>query len=172
MTNGQDFIRPQDLAKFFAQEDALTKHHLSIFFGRADGVLLFSRPAQDFSADQESSLGVLLASAWQASQAMAVYFPQTAADEFRYNFATTDQGIYLLAFPWQGEAYFLAALYQGQTNPGAIKMLLRSSALHLQEFLRVQHHSTDQTKSSAEKPLFNDITDDEMNKLFAFAENS
>ncbi len=181
MTKGQDFIRPEDLAQFFAQ-DTLSQRSLSIFFGRPDGVLLFTRLAENLSVDQESSLGVLLASAWQASQAMANYFPATKGEEFRYSFATADQGIYLVAFPWHQASYFLAVLYQGQDNPGAVKLLLRSTAWRLREFLIGQHpEQTTATKATLpedakftpeEKPLFNDITDDEMNKLFAFAENN
>ena len=177
MKTGQDFIAPQDLAKFFAQENAPQKYDLSIFFGRADGVLLFTRLTKDVAAEQESSIGVLLASVWQASQALANYFPAAPLEEFRYSFATADQGIYLLPFSWQGESYFLATLYQGQNNPGAIKLFLRSLAQRLDEFLRKEHQISSaavdvEHASAKEKPLFNDITDDEMNKLFAFAENS
>ena len=183
MTKGQDFIQPEDLAQFFARHNDLALQPLSIFFGRPDGVLLFTRLAENLSGDQESSLGVLLASAWQASQAMANYFPVTKSEEFRYSFATADQGIYLVAFPWHRASYFLAVLYQGQDNPGAIKLLLRSTAWRLREFL-IGQHSEQTTPAKAttspedakftpeEKPLFNDITDDEMNKLFAFAENN
>ena len=174
MTSGQDFIRPQDLAQFFAQEKSIVQQHLSVFLGRADGVLLFTHLADSLADEEQNSLGVLLASAWQASQAMTTYFSSAQADDFRYSFATADRGIYLLSFPWRGEAYFLATLYQKQDNPGAVKLLLRSMAQRLREFLGTLAGLAETTKPTAaglEKPLFNDITDDEMNQLFAFAEN-
>jgi hypothetical protein len=187
MSEGPNFIHPQDLAHFFAGHKNADLQNLSIFFGRADGVLLFTQNKHLLN-EQESAMGVLLASAWQASAAMAAFFPGTAEKEFRYSYATSNQGIYLLPFPWQGEAYFMAAVYQAQDNPGAVKLLLRTTAQKLREFLDSLDMIADATRDvkakpkakapspkaaarSAEKRLFSNISDEEINQLFSFAEN-
>ena len=201
MSEGPNFIHPKDLEHFFAGSKNAALASLSIFVGRADGVLLFAQN-KHLLTEQESAMGVLLASAWQASQAMAALFPAMAEKEFRYSYATSSQGIYLLPFPWQGEAYFLAAVYQEQTNPGAVKLLLRTTAQKLREFLdslslitaanadvrprkragtagsaksavgvKSSTSSTTTTPPSGEKRLFSNISDEEINQLFSFAEN-
>ena len=82
----------------------------------------------------------------------------------------------------------MAVVYREQTNPGAVKLLLRNTSIQLREFLDSLNMITDATRGMkakppakakastaapwpAEKRLFSNISDEEINQLFSFAEN-
>jgi hypothetical protein len=162
-------IRPQKLENFFQEYlQRLQLNNINVFFCRHDGILLYR---QNTLTDQlnESSIGALLGGVWQAAQAIAGFLPPRQENEvFRLSFDTSGRGLYILPYTLQGQDYYLASIYDDQINPGALKLRLRDLMTKLDEFLNTSEVDSSLSKGENQY-LFRDITDEEINKLFAFS---
>lgn len=135
-----------------------------LFVTREDGITIYDS-VQDKTT---TSVAALVSGVWQASEAlMGLVQPENDAMEFRLGFDTSAQGIYLFPFTLASKRYFLGAIYQDCLNPGQLK---RQIALIKEELDRLfQDEPQPQKKiiSSREGYLFQDITDQEIDRLFA-----
>ncbi|MEI8345930.1 MAG: hypothetical protein WCG27_00575 [Pseudomonadota bacterium] len=161
--------QPQKLEKFFDENfTRFDLENVNIFFCRPDGVLLYRKQTLTDSLS-ENSIGALLGGVWQAAQALASFLPQSSLPEiFRLSFDTSSQGIYILPVRWKKKDYYLAIIFHNEDNPGAIKLRLREFSNKLTEYLEKEAVDSSRTKGE-DGFLFRNITDEEMNKLFAFA---
>lgn len=145
----------------------------SFFLIRHDGVVLYHN---DNLADSlsKSSIGALLGGVWQAARALASFIPKEESKEgYRLSFDTSSQGVYIVPITVRTEELYLGLIYHDEVNPGFVKNKIREMAASFSEFLEQELKDSRhiQSTSSENKFLFGDITDSEMDRLFAFAKN-
>jgi hypothetical protein len=135
-----------------------------LFVTREDGITIYDS-VQDKTT---TSVAALVSGVWQASEAlMSLVTGENEAMEFRLGFDTSSQGIYLFPFSLDGKRYFLGAIYSDCLNPGLLK---RQVGLIKEEMeITLQKTMTPKTAVSSKRQgyLFQDITDLEMDRLFA-----
>ena len=135
-----------------------------LFVTREDGITIYDS-VQDKTT---TSVAALVSGVWQASEAlMSLVTGENEAMEFRLGFDTSSQGIYLFPFSLEGKRYFLGAIYSDCLNPGLLK---RQVGLIKEEMeITLQKTMTPKTAVSSKRQgyLFQDITDLEMDRLFA-----
>lgn len=142
----------------------------SFFLIRHDGVVLYNNSNLASSASK-SSIGALLGGVWQAARALADYIPnEESKDGYRLSFDTSSQGIYIVPIVAEKEEFYLGLIYHDEINPGFIKNKTREMALSFAIYLELELKV--HTEASGNNNfLFRDITDLEMDHLFAFAKN-
>lgn len=150
----------------------------SFFLIRHDGVVLYHNNNLADSLSK-SSIGALLGGVWQAARALANFIPKEEAKEgYRLSFDTSAQGVYIVPINVGVEELYLGLIYHDEVNPGFIKNKIREMAASFSEFLEAELKEALANKQSVKKAqmtkseyLFADITDSEMDRLFAFAKN-
>lgn len=150
----------------------------SFFLIRHDGVVLYHNNNLADSLSK-SSIGALLGGVWQAARALASFIPKEEAKEgYRLSFDTASQGVYIVPITVGEEELYLGLIYHDEVNPGFIKNKIREMAASFTEFLEVElkeslskKHAQKKAPASKSEFLFADITDSEMDKLFAFAKS-
>ena len=148
----------------------------SFFLIRHDGVVLYHNNNLGNSLSK-SSIGALLGGVWQASRALASFIPKEETSEgYRLSFDTSSQGVYIVPITVGAEELYLGLIYHDEVNPGFIKNKIRDMAAAFSEYLEKElkeGNSKKQKMKSNEKNefLFGDITDSEMDRLFAFAKS-
>ena len=161
-------IAPSTFTKFFNKTKFdLDFSRISLFVLRKDGVVVHS--ISDKTRGDISSIGALLGGVWQAAEALSNFIPNKSGDiEFRLGFDSTSDGVYILPIHIFDTVYYLGTIYHGAHNPGHLKSKIRSIGFKLELFLE----SNAEVKNEPSKQfLFDDISNDEMDRLFAFAEN-
>ncbi|MDO9182049.1 MAG: hypothetical protein Q7U04_06555 [Bacteriovorax sp.] len=147
----------------------------SFFLIRYDGVVLYhnNNLANNIS---KSSIGALLGGVWQAARALADFIPKDSPCEgYRLSFDTSSQGVYVVPITVGKEELYLGLIYHDEVNPGFIKNKIREVAAGFGEYLERELQTSFGKKPSDRDEnnnfLFSDITDSEMDRLFAFAKN-
>lgn len=137
-----------------------------LFVTREDGITIYDSVQNQTT----TSVSALVSGVWQASEAlMGLAHPSQNIMEFRLAFDTSSQGIYLFPFTLSGKRYFLGAIYQDCLNPGLLK---RQMAMIKEEMDRLfQDEQVDVVKNHSSKSregfLFQEITDEEIDRLFS-----
>lgn len=145
----------------------------SFFLIRYDGVVLYHNNNLANSLSK-SSIGALLGGVWQAARALADFIPKEEGKEaYRLSFDTSSQGVYIVPISVGPEELYLGLIYHDEVNPGFIKNKIREMATSFGEFLEHElKDSRNSNQTQSEKNfLFGEITDSEMDRLFAFAKN-
>lgn len=168
---------PKYVEAFFKSCEIDSKiNRLSFFMIRYDGVILYHNNTIE-NAHSKSSIGALLSGVWQASKALADFIPAQKSDEgFRLSFDTSDQGVYIVPINNDFEELYLGLIYHDEVNPGLIKNKMREMAASFSEFLgqelNKKETNLNRTKSNDQSEfLFGEISDAEMDRLFAFVSN-
>lgn len=130
-----------------------------VYFARPDGVLLYDSG----NSTEAATIGALVSGAWQASRALA----GKSKEYFRFSFDTSDSGVYILPVEITSKEFFVACIYENVTNTGQLKMKLRKLKTQIEE----QFKNADYNDNSSADFLFRNITDDEIDNLFAIAGN-
>ncbi len=137
-----------------------------LFVTRDDGITIYDSVQNQTT----TSVAALVSGVWQASEALMNLVNQNSdVLEFRLGFDTSSQGIFLVPLEISGKRYFLGAIYTGLTNPGQLK---RRVAMMKDEFDVVFAQSMPVKKpmmafEAREGFLFKDISDEEIDRLFA-----
>ena len=143
-----------------------------LFVTREDGITIYDS-VQDKTT---TSVSALVSGVWQASEAlMGLVKKSQDVTEFRLAFDTSSQGIYLFPFELLEKRYFLGAIYHDCVNPAQLK---RQVALIREEMERKfrdeKSVAADQgppklpsKTPSREGFLFQEITDEEIDRLFS-----
>ncbi|MDD4974439.1 MAG: hypothetical protein PHY93_08800 [Bacteriovorax sp.] len=147
----------------------------SFFLIRYDGVVLYHNNNLGNSLSK-SSIGALLGGVWQAARALADFIPKKESKEgYRLSFDTSSQGVYIVPITIGVEELYLGLIYHDEVNPGLIKNKMREMATSFGEFLEQELKESfgkNQVRTKENNDfLFGDITDSEMDRLFAFAKN-
>ncbi len=140
-----------------------------LFVTREDGITVYDSVQNQTT----TSVAALVSGVWQASEAlMGMVNKGHDLMEFRLGFDTSSQGIYLFPFSLFGKRYLLGAIYEKCLNPGQLK---RQVALIKEEMDRLFVEQVApakiqvQSNKSREREgfLFQDISDEEIDRLFA-----
>jgi len=140
----------------------------AVFLCRNDGILIYAKEHPQFKAHGQA-IGALLGGVWQAAQALSGFMPEESnAETFRLSFDTSSKGIYVLPLKLGDTEYYLSILLYAEDNPGAVKAVLRiiqnKFNSHFEEnFSKIEKGNVEKI----EKYIFQDITDEEMDRLFA-----
>ncbi|MFA6237262.1 MAG: hypothetical protein WC635_08065 [Bacteriovorax sp.] len=148
-------------------------HRYSFFLIRYDGVVLYHNNNLANSLSK-SSIGALLGGVWQAARALADFIPKENAKEgYRLSFDTSSQGVYIVPINAGSEELYLGLIYHDEVNPGFVKNKTREMATGFGEYLeQTLNESSNKINTTSESNfLFRDITDSEMDQMFAFAKS-
>lgn len=152
----------------------------SFFMIRSDGVVLYQNKKNKKDLQLSASVGALLSGVWQASSALSSFIPDKKQDEgYRLSFDTTSQGIYIVPISTEFEDLYLGLIYFEETNPGLIKSKMREMAEKVTSFLNEEFKKikmkeaslNSKIKTGKAEYLFSNITDAEMDRLFAFVKH-
>ncbi len=158
MINGQ---MHEHIAKFMSQHKVPAG--LRLFVVRSDGLIVWDAKP-DF---QTQALGALCSGVWDASKAMALTAGQKSVSGFRLVFDSTDHGVLIIPIEDIGQDIFLAAIYERCLNPALLKRQVHNLGLKLAAHVRsLPRVSTSQKVTKREGYLFNEISDEEMDRLF------
>lgn len=130
---------------------------------RQDGVIVYEQD-KNLSDSDKQSLGALMAAAWQAAKAMTSFFPKAENDYFRLGFDTSDSGVYVLPIEAAQEKFYLGVFFKNELNPAILKNKLRKVTQEIIDELGIYF----QAREDLNEPLFDNITDDEIDKIFSF----
>lgn len=133
-----------------------------LFVTREDGITIYDSVQNKTT----TSVAALVSGVWQASEAlMSIVNSSEDIMNFRFGFDTSSQGIFLLPFTFEGNRYFLGAIYKDLLNPGQLK---RQVSL-IKEEMDILFEDQQGFSARPERKgfLFQDITDEEMDRLFS-----
>ncbi len=140
-----------------------------LFVTREDGITVYDSVQNQTT----TSVAALVSGVWQASEAlMGLVNQNNNVMEFRLGFDTSSEGIYLFPFELEGKRYFLGAIYQDCLNPGQLKRKI-SMIKEEMDSLFAQIPTTkkavtknNKTSMGRDGYLFNEISDEEIDRLF------
>jgi hypothetical protein len=137
-----------------------------IFLTREDGITMYDS-VQNHTTN---SVSALVSGMWQASEAlMGFASPGQDIMDFRLAFDTSSQGIFIYPLYLSGKKYFLGAIYQNCLNPGLLKRQLSLIKAEIDSLIFEEPKHLIPKKSSFQREgfLFQDISDDEIDRLFS-----
>lgn len=137
---------------------------------RPDGIVVYA--AED-AKNEAASIGALVGGVWQAATALGSQ--QNNKDSFfdyRFSFDKSDSGIYILLLVLKNQEYYLCTIYDNTFNPALLKRNFRVLKEELNKYIN-ENIDNDVTVNKIEEEnradyLFKNITDEEMDNLFAF----
>lgn len=154
------------IVKQFFVENQFDQLAQRISVVRNDGVIVFSNTT-DFN--ESYSIGALVGGLWQAAETLnSIVTKGSDVLDFRLGFDTSDSGIYVLPLEINKTNYYICAIYKDICNPAVLKKSLRNLKDTLSFYLR--EVSMQSSPISRRGYLFENITDEEMDKLFKYAE--
>lgn len=135
-----------------------------LFVTRDDGITIYDS-IQD---NTTNSVAALVSGVWQASEAlMGLVAQQNEAMDFRLGFDTSSQGIYLFPFTLSGKRYFLGAIYNDCLNPGQLKRQIALIKEEMERLFEAEPLPKKTMVTSRQGYLFQDISDEEIDRLFS-----
>ena len=136
----------------------------TLILARQDGVIVYEQD-ENLSLKKKQALGALMAGAWQAAEAMSDFFPTEGNSFFRLGFDTSESGIYVLPIQTTNDVFYVGLFYKDELNPAVLKNKLRSLSNQILQELSIYFDA----RESLNKPLFENITDDEIEVIFSVA---
>lgn len=167
-------LGPKELSDLISEQVAMDQvlNNGQVILCRYDGVVLYATDSQHQEIDL-SSIGVLISGSWQAARSLVDFIPERNSDDFRFSFDTSDSGVFVVDIFIGGHTYFLAAVFNNVLNPGQIKSKLRSLVFLIHQlaenYQREKNDKPIKPKENEESLLFEDLTDDEIDRMFSFA---
>jgi len=138
-----------------------------LFVTRDDGITIYD----SVQNQSTTSVAALVSGVWQASEAlMGLVNSQADVLDFRLGFDTSSQGIFLVPLEISGKRYFFGAIYTDQVNPGQLKRKIAMMKDELDatfEKLPQKVKPRSAVIEAREGFLFKDISDEEIDRLFA-----
>jgi hypothetical protein len=132
---------------------------------RRDGIPLYTY--KGYETDwSNATVAALVSGLWQAAETLTGFIPGSEDEIFRFSYDTSSRGIYIIELCGDFEPLYLAFIYFDLDNPAKMKSRVRSIEGMLVDYIeeRVEFN-----KDSKADFLFSDISDDEMDDLFAGA---
>lgn len=135
---------------------------VSVFLVTKDGQVLNQLGKR--KEKDPSSLGALFVGILQASEAVSETLSGDKGEEMDLSYSSSRSGFFILKPTKENPEVFWAFMYRNTINPGKVKVYAKKLRDH---FDRIKILEKQLNKNG--KKLFEDITDDEMDKLFSFA---
>ena len=162
------------LIKQFFTENEYHKIADRLVVLRSDGINIYSNIEDRFEA---SSIGALVSGLWQAAESLSSLLKSNHDYyDFRLGFDTSSDGLYVLPFKMMGKTFYICSIYKDSENPGKLKRNIRLLKENLEIYVSSFKVSKDakidvnrtNNKSERNEFLFDAISDEEMDRLFAF----
>lgn len=135
-----------------------------LFVTREDGITIYD----SIQNQTTTSVAALVSGVWQASEAlMGMVNKHHDVMEFRLGFDTSSQGIYLFPFSLVGKRYFLGAIYSDCLNPGPLKRKISMIKEEMDRKFEELPAPKQVKPVNREGYLFQDISDEEIDRLFS-----
>ncbi len=151
------------IVRQFFDENEYHKLADKIVIIRGDGIAIYSN-FEDYLEAQ--TVGALVSGVWQAAESLSSLLNKNESFlDFRLGFDTSADGLYILPFTILEKTYYIGAIYGDADNPGKLKRNMRLLKDNVEVYL--SKFSLDPEKNR-EEYLFENISDEEMDKLFAF----
>ena len=138
---------------------------ISTLLTRNDGVILWAGKNID---RKNHSLGALITGVWTAAKALT----DTVGAENINNVLTyggSSDGVHILPITLAGKRFAFSVLYKKVNNPSKLKLKFRLFKQLIEDSYEEKNHLTEMIDDGKEKTkaLFNNITDEEIDNLFA-----
>jgi len=143
----------------YVESDFFKESHIIVFF--EDGQVVTDL-SQKKMTDSHSRVA-LMAGAWEAS--VALNGEDFYSDDQILSLADSQSGFLILPMRTHKKLR-VGIIYKNMINPGRLKMKAKLLRDFLSDNIVVE---LKKTESKSNNPLFENITDDELNELFAFA---
>lgn len=148
-------------------ENHLVFEH-TLFVCRNDGLIIYFHSSNNLV--NKNSVGALVGGLWQAGKTVVDLFGnQKSKDGFRLSFDTTDTGLHILPFDVKRTEYFMGLHFNRAVNPALVKNRMKTLMQRMK--VEISQMSLEEVERATDNNLFNNITDEEINDLFSFAEN-
>jgi hypothetical protein len=135
-----------------------------LFVTRDDGITIYD----SIQNKTTNSVSALVSGLWQASEAlMNLVQPHEQVLDYRLGFDNSSNGLLLFPFSLSGKKYFLGCLYQDSINPAHLKYQMTQTKQMLEKAFHEEKKLTASTVIYRQGYLFSDISDAEMDRLFA-----
>ena len=132
---------------------------INLYIIRSDGSIVYA----EGSSKKHQEIGALVCGAWQASSTL---LEKEECKSFRFSFDTSSSGIYVLSLMLDKQIFYLASIFERETNPGRLKIKMKK----IRDILNDKLDSYSPVGSSDDSLLFEDLSDDEVNNLFLFGD--
>lgn len=158
------------LVREFFEENEFDRLSNKLAVTRSDGTVIYCNSKDSFEA---SNIGALASGIWQAASSLSALVNKSEAPlSFRLAFDTSSEGIYILPLALGEMECNLCCVFKDQINPGKLKQNMRNIAFLLEAFMREEFlrlKSTVRPTKIRSGYLFENITDEEMDRLFGVA---
>jgi hypothetical protein len=135
-----------------------------IFVTRDDGITIYD----SIQNKTTNSVSALVSGLWQASEAlMNLVHQDQQVLEYRLGFDNSSNGLFLFPFTLSDKKYFLGCIYQDSLNPAQLKYQMNQIKKNLEKKFNLEKKEQIKSTVSRQGYLFSDITDAEMDRLFA-----
>jgi len=160
----------QSLEAFFEDYKKLEKS-VRLFVFREDGLILYQTAVVDNKTG--SSCGALMGGTWQAAMTLVSFIGGSPKknNDYRLSFDSTSEGVHILAAgQYEGYEIYLGGIYAQQVNPAPLKNKIKNLNFKLRECIEELSAKQIATKTE-DSYLFSNITDSEIDAMFAVMEN-
>ena len=150
------------VSRFFDEEN-YGKLAEKIVVLRSDGISVYSNIEDNFEA---ASIGALVSGVWQAAESLSGFLKSdNNFYEFRLGFDTTADGLFILPLKILNKRYYICAIYKSVDNPAKLKRNISLLKNNLELYLSELSIDAEENRKGY---LFDNISDDEMDRLFSF----
>ena len=148
-------------------KEMFDKH--SFYFVREDGLVLFQYSFDSMSDLNAASIGALIGGVWQASNELGSNVAIGAGDDLKLSFGSSDSGVYIIGLDnSDNQKMFFCCMYQKEINPGLLKMKVGKLGEKISKRFD-EHMKQKKSHKIRDNFLFDNITDDEIDRLFGQA---
>lgn len=139
----------------------------AIIVTRRDGVPLYAY--KGYSAKWSvATASALVGGMWQAAETLTQFIPLNEKEDFRFSYETSTRGVFIVELSGKFDSLYLTYMYYDQENPAKMKSRIRAIQTKLSSYIENNFEKiSTNTKNNEDVFLFSNLTDDEMDNLFA-----
>ena len=140
-------------------------NNLTVMITRGDGVTLW---ANSDSAKKDHSLGALITGLWSSAKALTDIFDAENINN-HLTYGGSSDGVHILPMTLSGKPYAFSVIFKDVLNPSKLKLKFRLFKTLIENDYeeKISFAETIDTGKEKTKNLFNNITDEEIDNLFA-----
>lgn len=138
----------------------------AIVIARRDGVPLYAYKGFK-STWNESTASALISGMWQAAETLTQFIPTNENEDFRFSYETSTRGVFIVELKGNFDSLYLTYMYFNQDNPAKMKSRIRNLQNKLSLYIDENFEIGVAKQTSNDVFLFSNISDAEMDNLFA-----
>jgi hypothetical protein len=141
----------------------------SIIVVRPDGQIVMNAWS-DHQLDghnQMKTLGALISGSWQAAMEASRVIGAVNEMEFRFSFENSESGLHIIPLNIDSDTWFLCMTFNHLMNPAFAKTKLRLLKNEIVDVVQDYINSIKENNKTAEKNVFKDLRDAEIDDVFS-----